>query len=39
MKFRRKVNKHRSARIFRKHIRHTKAPNLRGAPMRGGIRL
>lgn len=33
------VNKGHSARVFRKHSAHTKAANLRGQPMRGGIRL
>lgn len=33
------VNKHRSARKFRSQSAHTKAANLRGNPMRGGIRL
>ena len=31
--------KHRSARQFRSKVGKTKALNLRGAPMRGGIRL
>lgn len=38
-KYRGHVNKRHSARKFRKNISHTKAINLRGAPMRGGIRL
>lgn len=33
------VNKHRSAKTFRKHTMHTKAANMRVGPMRGGIRL
>lgn len=33
------VNKHKSAKQFKRNIRSTKAPNMRGAPMRGGIRL
>lgn len=33
------VSKHGSARKFRKHVGRTKALNMRGAPMRGGIRL
>lgn len=33
------VSKHRSARKFKRNIQHTKMPNMRGAPMRGGIRL
>lgn len=33
------VNKHRSARKFRKHQRRTMAPNAIVAPMRGGWRL
>ena len=32
------VNKHRSARKFRKQVSRTKAANVAG-PMRGGIRL
>ena len=32
------VNKHRSARKFRKQTSYTKAANMNG-PMRGGIRL
>lgn len=39
MRHRSHVNKHHSARKFRKHTMRTKAINLRGAPMRGGIRL
>lgn len=33
------VNKHKSARKFKSHIAKTKAINMKGAPMRGGIRL
>lgn len=33
------VNKGRSARTFRKHSGRTNRKNMRGAPMRGGIRL
>lgn len=33
------VNKGRSARRFRGHSSRTKAMNMKGAPMRGGIRL
>lgn len=33
------VNKRKSAGKFKSHIGKTKALNLRGAPMRGGIRL
>lgn len=33
------VNKHASAKVFKKNVRRTKAPNMKGAPMRGGIRL
>lgn len=33
------VNKRKSAKVFRKHSSRTKAANMRGAPMRGGIRL
>jgi len=36
---RKHVNKHRSASKFRKHVKHTKAANLRSTPMRGGWRL
>lgn len=36
---RKAVNKSHSAKQFRKHSRHTKSPNVRGAPMRGGWRL
>lgn len=36
---RKPVNKHSSARKFRKSSQRTKAPNMAGAPMRGGIRL
>lgn len=36
---RRPVNKYKSAAKFRSQTRRTKAPNLKGAPMRGGIRL
>jgi len=39
MAHRNNVNKGRSARQFRGNVSHTKAANLRGAPMRGGIRL
>lgn len=39
MAYRKSVNKHKSARVFRKHVTHTKAINMRAAPMRGGIRL
>ena len=33
------VNKRRSSRNFRHGVSHTKAPNIAGAPMRGGWRL
>lgn len=33
------VNKRKSARKFRHNIQHTKAPNMTGAPQRGGWRL
>ncbi|UDN67700.1 hypothetical protein [robinz microvirus RP_96] len=33
------VNKGRSASQFRRNSRRTKGINMRGAPMRGGIRL
>lgn len=37
--FRKPVNKRASAAKFRSKVGKTKAVNLRGAPMRGGIRL
>lgn len=37
--FRSGVNKRRSARGFRKSSARTKAPNMRGGVMRGGIRF
>ena len=33
------VSKFRSARKFRRNVSRTKAANMSGAPMRGGIRL
>jgi len=39
MAFRMHVNKQKSAKRFKKDIRKTKAPNVKTAPMRGGIRL
>lgn len=36
---RRPVNKRRSAGKFRRQVSRTKSPNVRAAPMRGGIRL
>lgn len=39
MAFRHAVNKGKSARRFNKNTNRTKAANVRGAPMRGGIRL
>jgi len=33
------VNKHKSAKTFRKNVAKTKYANMRGAPMRGGIRM
>lgn len=39
MAYRRAVNKRRSAKKFRRNVGRTKALNMRGAPMRGGIRL
>ena len=38
-KYRGRVNKNHSARKFRRNTMRTKAINMRGAPMRGGIRL
>jgi len=37
--YRKPVNKSRSAHKFKRNISKTKAPNMRAAPMRGGIRL
>jgi len=39
MAHRRFVNKHKSAKTFKKNVSKTKGVNLRAAPMRGGIRL
>lgn len=39
MKYRKHVNKHASASKFRRDSSRTKGANMRGAPMRGGIRL
>lgn len=39
MAYRHAVNKRRSAKKFRRNVGRTKALNMRGAPMRGGIRL
>lgn len=39
MRHRSPVNKGQSARQFRSNVSKTKGANLRGAPMRGGIRL
>lgn len=39
MSYRSGVNKHRGARKFRGQVGRTKAINMKGAPMRGGIRL
>jgi hypothetical protein len=36
---RKAVNKFKSARTFKKNVKKTKSLNMRGAPMRGGIRL
>lgn len=33
------ISKGRSAQVFRRHSMRTKGANLKGAPMRGGIRL
>lgn len=35
---RKRVNKHKSAKKFKHHVKHTKAANI-AMPMRGGIRL
>lgn len=37
--YRKHVNKGRSAGKFRQNVSRTKGANMRGAPMRGGIRL
>lgn len=37
--FRARVNKASSAGKFRRNVKRTKSANMRGAPMRGGIRL
>lgn len=34
-----RVNKHRGAQQFRRQVSHTRAANVRPAPMRGGFRL
>lgn len=34
-----RVNKSASAGKFRRNVKRTKSANMRGAPMRGGIRL
>lgn len=39
MAYRRPVNKHKSARSFKRNVGKTKMANVRAAPMRGGIRL
>lgn len=39
MAYRKPVNKHASAQKFKRNISHTKAINMKAAPMRGGIRL
>ena len=36
---RKHVNKHHSARKFRKHVSKTKVANIAPTPMRGGFRL
>lgn len=33
------VNKHKSAKHFKRNVSRTKSPNMKAAPMRGGIRL
>lgn len=33
------VNKHRSAKQFKRNVSKTKSVNMKAAPMRGGIRL
>jgi len=39
MKYRHNVNKRNSVNQFKSNIKRTKAPNMRAAPMRGGIRM
>lgn len=36
---RKPVNKHHSAKVFKRHVGKTKLINMKAAPMRGGIRL
>lgn len=33
------VSKGASAKQFKRNVRRTKSPNMKGAPMRGGIRM
>lgn len=37
--YRAPVNKHRSAKMFKRHVGKTKFANVKAGPMRGGIRL
>jgi hypothetical protein len=37
--YRKPVNKHSSAKSFRRNVSHTKMANIVAAPMRGGIRF
>lgn len=39
MRYRKPVNKSKSAKHFRSNVAKTAHANMRGAPMRGGIRL
>lgn len=39
MQYRKNVNKRASANKFKQNLKRTKAPNMRAAPMRGGIRM
>lgn len=39
MAYRKHVNKHKAAKKFRRQVSHTALINMKGAPMRGGIRL
>lgn len=39
MPMRHSVNKKKSAHKFKKQVAKTKSPNVRAAPMRGGIRM
>ena len=36
---RKSASKRKGAKTFKRHVAHTKSINIKGAPMRGGIRL